>query len=477
MHTLDQLLSRVVERRGFAVQGADAEALFAKKGEESLLTAWKTDGPVSAADAAMFLAAYEQVHASTGILVATQGVDASAKDALAAAKGVEVWAESRLIHEVGEAPVADATEIAHAPAAAPQPSALSPPPSAPARLPQTPSAFQATQSVQDTNRPTSKFPSLVAQAASASVVSNAGAAYYMPNKKKEQPADMQATIGVQKGGSLGYAWGGSAQGGASNAGIAQIRNGRHPSRQVDQWGNLVQPGQQPSHELIPPCQSLATAGAAGPAMMPSQQQHARGAPATPVQNADSDAYEIITTPKKGAGVAAASGPAPATNTLKLNITREEAMAKVGAKAGAIVKLALVPHVAFEYDVNLERPDLPQPVTGKGAILVSSLTGELRNVEKLDWSATEITDASRKDQEKLQAVDVYEKVKNQLLKTYSRSIQVEKEIAGNTVMGTVKIVPDPEEMGMQHRGMVYVPVWEITGGGANAKVDAFSGATL
>ena len=50
----------------------------------------------------------------------------------------------------------------------------------------------ATQAVQDTNRTSSKFPSLVAQAASASVVSNAGAAYFLPNKKKEQPADMQA---------------------------------------------------------------------------------------------------------------------------------------------------------------------------------------------------------------------------------------------------------------------------------------------
>jgi hypothetical protein len=78
MLTLDQLLSRVVERRGFAVQGTDAEALFAKKGDELLLTAWKTDAPVTAPEAGMFLAALEQVHATSGILVATQGVDAAA---------------------------------------------------------------------------------------------------------------------------------------------------------------------------------------------------------------------------------------------------------------------------------------------------------------------------------------------------------------------------------------------------------------
>src|SRR5439155_9485830 len=110
-------------------------------------------------------------------------------------------------------------------------------------------------------------------------------------------------------------------------------------------------------------------------------------PALAPAQAQDDAYEIITTPKKGAKVTAVTGPAPATNTLKLNVSKEDAIAKVGAKAGAIVKLALVPHVAFEYDVHLERPDLPQPVTGKGAILISSLTGEARNVEKLDWSAT------------------------------------------------------------------------------------------
>lgn len=443
--TLDQLLARVVERKGYSVQGTDPEALFARKGDDTLLAAWKTDGALTTNEATIFLSAMEQVHAKSGILVAPQGAEPAAKDLLAA-KGVDVWAESRLVLEVGEALVADAIA-----ARGPQPQAPGPAPQGASRFPPTPAATAPeTSKPLAGNKPTG---SLIATA-TASMSKNTGAAYFMPNKKKEQPADMQATIGVQKGGALGYAWGG-VTGGTSNAGIAQVRSGRHPSKKVDQWGNLVPPGQAQA------------------------QGQAQAAPAKAATvNAEEDAYEIITTPKKKAVAAAtAQGPPPgASNTLKLAVTKEDALAKAGAKGGAIVKLALVPHVAFEYDLHLEREGLPEPIEGKGAVLVSSLTGDLRTVERLDYNATEPTDA-RKEQEKLQAVDVYDKVKGYMLKTYSRTLSVEKEIAGNTVMENLKVTPDPEEMGLQHRGIVYVPVWEITGGGVNAKVDAFTGQAL
>ena len=81
MHmTLDQLLARVVERKGFTVQGTDPEALFARKGDDTLLAAWKTDGTLTTNEATIFVAAMEQVHAKTGILVAPQGAEPAAKD-------------------------------------------------------------------------------------------------------------------------------------------------------------------------------------------------------------------------------------------------------------------------------------------------------------------------------------------------------------------------------------------------------------
>jgi hypothetical protein len=73
------------------------------------------------------------------------------------------------------------------------------------------------------------------------------------------------------------------------------------------------------------------------------------------------------------------------------------------------------------------------------------------------------------------VDVYEKVKGHMLKTYSKTVQVEKEIAGNTVMENLKLVPDPDEMGLQHRGMIMGPVWEITTSTGVTRVDAYTGA--
>lgn len=478
MHTLDQLLSRIVERRGFTVQGTDPEALFAKKGDETLLAAWKTDGPLTTADAQLFVSAMDQLHATTGILVAPKGFDQAAKE-LVATKGVDVWAESRLVLEVGEAFVHDAIL---APAAAPAvPAATA---GAPTRYPTSAAGPGAVQPGAGPNHPTTKFPSLVAQAATVSGSgNNHGNAYFMPNKPKaEVPADMKATIQQSRGGSLGYAWGGSTGGQTSAPGVAQIRSGRHPSRKTDQWGNLLPPDQQPGAITAAASPALVneddveivSTPRGGKAAAASRSSPARAAP-MPVTDAESEAYEIITTPKKGPAAPVAQ-QAPACNTLRLNVSKEQAVALSNAKAGAIVKLALVPHVAFEYDLHLERPGIA-PVAAKGALLASSLTGELRNVDgALAWADSE-PQGARKDQEKLTAVDLYEKVKGHMLKTYSKTTNVEREVAGNTVMETVKIVPDPDEMGLQHRGIVYVPVWEITGGGVNARVDAFTGTPV
>lgn len=461
MSSLDQLLSRVVERKGFSVQGADAEALFARKGDETLLAAWKLDAPLTAGDAQIFLSAMEQVRAATGILVAPKGAEQAAKDAVQAAKGVEIWAESRLVLEVGEAYVKDALDrrAGLAPPAQPAPAP------APAKTP-------------------TKFPSLVAQAATAaSSASSSGAAYFMPNRKKEAPADMQAQI-PQRGGSLGYAWGGPGAGGSShNAGIAQVRNGRHPSKQVDQWGNLIDPNNPRPGQLPAPNLSGAAAAESDVEITAAPKKRANGAkaqtaaPPMPAMNqmvAEPEAYEIITTSKKPAGPAMKDAAPPACTTLKLNVTKEEAVAKTGKAGNA--KLALVPHVAFEYDLVLNRPGMTAPVTGKGAILASSLTGELRSADALDFNASEPADA-RKDAEKLTAVDLYDKVKAHLTKTYSRTLSVEREVAGNTVMENLKLVPDPEEMGLEHKGMVLLPVWEVTGSTGITKVDAFTGAIL
>lgn len=431
MPGIDTLLSRVVERKGFRVQGSDAEALFAKKGEDALLAAWKLDAPLSVDDAKIFLAAMEQVHAATGILVATKGAEQAAKDALAANRSIELWAESRLVVEVGEAFVKDALE---APLAAlPGPS---PTPPAPAQGPR-------------------KFPSLVAQAATAASGSANGIAYYMPSRKKEQPADMQATIPQQRGGSLGYAWGGTGgtvARGADHAGIAQTLPSK-PRIQTDQWGNVVPKGQ-----------AQAQAQAAAP--MPSM---------AAVRDAEEEAYEIITAkPKKAAATTLKDASPPSCSTLKLNVTKEEAIAKIGK--GTVAKLALVPHVAFEYDINMSRPGMTEAITGKGALLIHSLTGDMRQLEALAYEAAEPKDA-RKDAEKMTAVDVYDKVKGFMAKTFSRTLNVEKEVAGNTVMSTLKLTPEPEEMGLEHKGIVHVPVWEVTIATGVAKVDAFAGTVL
>lgn len=195
-----------------------------------------------------------------------------------------------------------------------------------------------------------------------------------------------------------------------------------------------------------------------------------------IKDADAEAYEIITTPKAKKAPAATVKDAspPACSTLKLNVTKEEAIAKIGK--GTVAKLALVPHVAFEYDVNMTRPGMTEAITGRGAVLINSLTGDLRQVDGLAYEAAEPKDA-RKDAEKMTAVDVYDKIKGFMAKTFSRTLNVEKEVAGNTVMSTLKLSPEPDEMGLEHKGIVHVPVWEVTIATGVAKVDAFTGTVL
>jgi hypothetical protein len=125
---------------------------------------------------------------------------------------------------------------------------------------------------------------------------------------------------------------------------------------------------------------------------------------------------------------------------------------------------------------MNRPGMPAPVTAKGAILVNSLSGDLRTVDALEFAASEPADA-RKDAEKLTAVDVYDKVKGHMTKTFSKTLSVEREVAGNTVMENMKLAPEPDEMNLQHRGIVWCPVWEVTGSTGVTKVDAFSGVVL
>lgn len=499
MPSLDQLLSRVVARKGYTIVGADSEGLLARKGEESLLVAWETDAALQASDVQMFQTALDQVQASQGILVALRGTDAAAKDAMAADKRLECWAESRLVVEVGEAFVKDALSAQSAE-----------PASAPAS-PHAAIAAEAPAAAQPR-----RFPSLVAQAASLTS-SNPGAAMFMPSKPRAPAAEAAPAAKI-----LGYAWGGAPAGTSTSAGVAQIRNGRRrPSAEEPQAVGAAPaaPAQYEDVEIIttprkPRPEPAPAPVASAPAVHEDveiittpRKTHPAPAPApVPAAPLESEEFEIITTPRKpapsavspAATAAPVAEPAPAAasfeslttsrsapapqpaaapttqgGVLTLNLTREQAMEKAQVRPGAGARLALVPHVAFRYDLHMERAGMPMPVTGKGVILASSVTGQLVAAEGLSFAEAAPAEA-RRDAEKLQAVDVYDSVKGHLVKTYGRTMSVERELAGNTIMETVKMSPSPEEMGLDHVGVVHVPVWEITTSTGVVKVDAYTG---
>lgn len=508
MPTLDQLVSRVVERKGYAVQGADEGALLARKDDERLLVAWSPKASVSIADASMYLAAMEQIGATSGVLIAPLGIDQNARDLLAAKETVEVWPESRLVIEAGEAVVKDAIESFKA---GPQPAA------GPA-APRATAAAAAATYLPRTPTPTA---SLIGRAiASTGRPHDPGTVMFMPSKPTRQVAGGSQAAIPQKNGALGYAWGG--MGGTTSNGIAMVRNGRRRTEEApaisatpipDASTGLAAIAENDDVELITTPRK------------PRRAPEAPAAPAKPIIEADEMDIEIMTTPRNrgrrmnGAAataavatpvaepaapepVAAPAAPAPtslsatfapsleaavaatsapaaetgATNALRIRVPREDAFARAGVSGGASVKLALVPHIAFNYDLHMERPGMVAPVTAKGTILVSSVTGELRVADALERAASEPADA-RKDAERLHAVDVYDRVKAHMTKTYTKMVNTERELAGNTVMETVKLTPDQNEMGLDHKGVVYVPVWETSGAEGPVRVCGYTGDRL
>jgi hypothetical protein len=161
---------------------------------------------------------------------------------------------------------------------------------------------------------------------------------------------------------------------------------------------------------------------------------------------------------------------PEGSTLRMHVSREEAAAKA-ANLGRLQQahLTLVPHVTFEYECHLEHELLPQPLNAKGAVLVNAVSGNLRELPALEL-ADPPADADRL-QARFSAVDVYEKVKGHILKEVTREVKVEREVGGSTVMGTERIAPSMDELGLNHRGIVQVPVWHLVGEHGSADVDA------
>lgn len=485
MASLDQLLARVIERRGYTVQGADGEAIFARKTDGSLLVAWKLGAAVTAEDTRTFTQALEQVDASAGILVAPEGTEAEATEAIQG-KSIEVWTESRLVLEIGRALLRDALDAPAAKAPAPTPAPAAKPP-----------------------RGSGRFPSLLAQAASASSVDNRHAAYYMTSKPRAPAASgTPPPAPVAKGsGMLGYAWAGG-MGATIDPGVAQVRNGRRPRGEVVEaatpdgptLSDIIGGGDiefvKPRRRANPGASSagatttilkdedveiITTPRRPQPSAPAEPEPAAAPAPLLPMAD-DEEEYEILPgrgDEKKASAddiVPEAAEPTAAegeSTTLRIGVDEEEAV-KIAGKSGT-ARLTLVPHIAFEYDLRMDRPGMSVPLEAKGAMLASGVTGGITMLETLAYADAD--PKARKEPSKLHAVDVYGKVKQHLARTYTKTLRVERELAGNAVMENVKFVPDASEMNLQHKGAVMVPVWEIIGSTGIVRVNAHTGDVI
>lgn len=488
MPRFEELLRHVFERKGYAVgagrpvigaSGTTYEApIFAQHASGDLIVLWKVHGAVSAED----LEAVGRAVSDTNVAGAVVATASAANASPAPGSKVDLWSLPRLIAEVGEAYVhAAVQEEGPAPdgaasgAAAPAPE----PVAAPAR---------------DKN----KFRSLVAMATDVSATAGTDPNVYLYNTKPRSRTSDAASAKP-----LPYAWSGqgAANAAPTHSSVAEyVQTRRRPAAAAPR-APIMAPEDNDVEIITTPRKRAAPAEPPAPASMVADEE---------------EEYEIITSkkPRKqavledtpAAAPAPASAPAPAPaaavvaarapeppapaapewqgptappQTCAVRLTREQAARAAAAHVGAArdVRLALVPHIAFDYDASVEHPKLSSPLAGRGAVYVNAVTGAMRDGDAVAFGTSLPEAADPPAPTRLQAADVYEKVKGFLTKQFSRELKVTREVGGNEVYENVRVTPALHQLGLDHRGVVNAPVWVVQGERGTAHVDAVTGALI
>lgn len=443
MPTVESLLTELFESRGYTVQrdqtleGASGQhygvPVLAKASRDTVLVWTSLDGSFTTENAEQLAAAVHDTGADLGVVVALAGADPAAVSAAAHGR-VEVWSRGRTALELGEH-LLHMTEDAH-----PTLVRAAPAPSAP--TPQALAATVATAQGQPAPRPTApvaaaqprKFASLIEKAASVSQTGTHGDAVFYPSKPRT-PTPAAAP------GPLGYAWGGAPPQarGAANPNATFLPS--HATRKVDQWGNAV-----PDGALVAPTPAAAAAAPVAPAP--------RAAPPPPP-------VPEVHRPEEGQALQL---------RLDANKAAEVAASAVGQPRSA--KLVLDPAIAFTWAWSGWIQEGKPPLVTKGVLLVDQQTGKMREITDPDWQAAP---AGERHEGRITAVDVYDQVKGRLAKVTTRQVKVEREVGGEQVFENKRVGPkSPDEMGLEHHGVVFCPTWVVSGDRGEVRVDAFTG---
>ncbi|MHB8586980.1 MAG: hypothetical protein ACYDDF_14215 [Thermoplasmatota archaeon] len=425
MFHAQDLLAQVFASKGYAVEEGAYGGLVARSGTDVVLIEWKAHGAVTTEEIDALASVMPRVNATRAILVAGDGAPPAIIEQGAKA-GIETWPMARAAVEVGMAALESARTEEPA-AAVPLPTVA--PPTAPTRPASSSAALDprsapgASMLNEDSARIIHAKPpkSLIQEAMSASA--NPSGVVYLPSKPRAPAAEAPRV--------LPSAW--DIASGSASLGVEEIKTThKHAAAHAAHHG----------------------AGAAT---------------ATVIEAKEDSGAEIVGGSKVKSTVVTAKFPDGATMRLR---TAAADAAQRAPTLGRIqtAQLQLIPHITFDYDCRLENEYLPEPIVAKGAVLVNALSGTL-----VDVPAVELGEALKEgapQQPRLAALDVYDKVKSHLMKQVSREVKIEREVGGSTVMGTEKIAPSIDELGLNHRGMVLVPVWHLVGEHGTADIEGY-----
>lgn len=467
MPTVESLLTELFASRGYQVlpnqtlEGVSgthyAVPIVAKASRDTVLVWTVLDASFKTSDAEQLTAAVHDTGSDLGVVVALAGAEPHAVAAAAHGR-VEVWSRGRTALELGEH-LLSLTDDAH-------PTLVRA--AAPAEAPSAPQGIAAAATTAGVRAPPvqpvaasrpREFGSLIQKAAAASTSNAHGDAVFMPTAPR-----VRTEVPAAAPGPLGYAWGGGPSarhapttpaGGNPNATFLPSK----PTRQVDQWGNDVGSTAEAAHSYLTkpgeaPTPAPRRAVPAAPAAAPAAPHAPQAPPPAPE----------LHRPEAGQAL-----------QLKVDANRAAAVAATNVGTPQSARLVLDPAIAFTWAWAGWIQDGKPPLVTKGVLLVDAQSGKMREISDPDWQTAP---EGERHEGRITAVDVYDQVKGRLAKLTTREVKVEREVGGESIFETKRLGPrSPDEMGLEHHGVVYCPTWVVSGDRGEARVDAFTGELI
>ncbi len=161
--------------------------------------------------------------------------------------------------------------------------------------------------------------------------------------------------------------------------------------------------------------------------------------------------------------------------IKVNVTEEEAMKIAKLYGGGFnAELKLVPYFLFEFSLKLSIEGSPENKAVSGIIAINALTGAYEIWRTGFETASTIALPHIKFEPKISLELSKETARKSLIKEYTKEEEVTINDENVTIIEKRKTKPLESSIKVNHLGLHYLPVWDVTGRGGSVYINASTG---